>query len=214
MRGFRVLGCPSVVLTHAGLGTPKHPLTPFWSMSPIWMLTLLCVVSPLPMQASAPVYRTEWHALVGRSWLPYTQLGRVTLHSGCQPDHQRVQHGRESRHRHLHPVSHLQRLGMWCMIARQNHSCLHTYKGLHIMELNLQALSQHRTTYKDISLRLSWTHDHLHDESFVCGDFMLNLSSVPKKKQSKRKKKNTQKPTQDLQEEETLISPPLLHYFC
>lgn len=63
-------------------------------------------------QASASVYWTKWHAVVGRSGLPYTQLGRVTLHSGCQSDHQCVQPGRTSRDWHLHPVSHLQRLRM------------------------------------------------------------------------------------------------------
>ncbi|XP_061646443.1 homeobox protein SIX3a isoform X2 [Phyllopteryx taeniolatus] len=60
-----------------------------------------------PTQAPAPSNGTGWHEVPLRGRPHPSQLGRVALDGG-QSHHQRVQHDGAGRHRHLHPVRHLQ----------------------------------------------------------------------------------------------------------
>jgi len=66
-------------------------------------------------QAPTPSNRAERYAIPFRVRPHPAQLGRVAVHGG-QPHHQRVQHGGAGGHGRVHPVRHVQRLGVRRMI--------------------------------------------------------------------------------------------------
>lgn len=76
------------------------------------------LLAPFLLQAPAPSNRTDRYEvpLGGRSHP--SQLGRVALDRG-QSHHQRFQYDRESWYWDVHPVRHIQWLGVRCMIRRR-----------------------------------------------------------------------------------------------
>lgn len=80
------------------------------------------------LQAPAPSNRTERHEvpLGGRSHP--SQLGRVAFNCG-QSHHQRFQYDRESWYWDVHPVCHIQWLGVRCMIRRGKNTKREIFTG-------------------------------------------------------------------------------------
>lgn len=69
------------------------------------------------LQAPAPSNRTERYEVPLRGRSHPSQLGRVAFDRG-QSHHQRFQYDRESWYWNVHPVRHIQWLGVRCMIRR------------------------------------------------------------------------------------------------
>ena len=82
------------------------------------LIAMYFPLSPSPfssLQAPTPSNRAERYAVPFRVRPHPAQLGRVAVH-GRQSDHQRVQYGGAGGHGRVHPVGHVQRLGVRCMI--------------------------------------------------------------------------------------------------
>lgn len=92
------------------------------AISLIFFLLFSPSLSPLLasflLQAPAPSNRTERYEVPVRGRPHPSQLGGVAFDRG-QSDHQRFQYDRESWYWDVHPVRHIQRLGVRCMIRRE-----------------------------------------------------------------------------------------------
>lgn len=106
------------------------------------------------LQAPAPSNRTERYEVPLRGRSHPSQLGRVAFDRG-QSHHQRFQYDRESWYWDVHPVRHIQWLGVRCMIRRKKKTQKQTKREIFTGKMDLRGRKKDLWNIAD-EIRTDW----------------------------------------------------------